>query len=140
MEEFFTQMVWIFILIRRKHLSASASNGFSTACRWYMLTYARNRGELAEGWYEPAALQKAIGSAPKPSFSLASVRHRQSSLPHGGDKIDRLPGNESDEDDDAVGPALPTQSPRDGRNVSRLGPAIPGMQDLELKRGMLFRA
>lgn len=53
----------------------------------------------------------------------------------------RIDVREEDEDlnsesnsDDSVGPALPGQENRSRR--SRVGPSIPNMQDLELKRGM----
>lgn len=40
---------------------------------------------------------------------------------------------EESDSDEAVGPALPGQDARSRRN--RVGPSIPNMQDLELKRG-----
>jgi len=40
--------------------------------------------------------------------------------------------NPSDSDDD-IGPSLPGQ---ERSRAGRMGPSIPGMQDLELKRGM----
>jgi hypothetical protein len=41
--------------------------------------------------------------------------------------------NPSDSDDDDIGPSLPSQ---ERSRAGRMGPSIPGMQDLELRRGM----
>jgi hypothetical protein len=40
---------------------------------------------------------------------------------------------EEGDSDDSIGPALPGQG---GRRIGRMGPSIPSMQDLELRRGM----
>ena len=85
----------------------------------------RNRGELAEGWYDPVTLRKARASA-----ASTAQRARQSEPSGDGHHDD---GGDSS-DDDAVGPALPGDynAAREGR---RSGPAIPNLQDLELQRG-----
>jgi hypothetical protein len=44
--------------------------------------------------------------------------------------------DEESDSDDSVGPALPGSEGRSRRN--RFGPSIPNMQDLELKRGMIY--
>lgn len=85
----------------------------------------RNRGELAEGWYDPVTLRKARASAA--SAALAAPRDE----PSGEGRQDD--GGDSS-DDDAVGPALPGDyaATNEGK---RSGPAIPSLQDLELQRG-----
>lgn len=96
----------------------------------------RNRGELAEGWYDPATLQRAIQSTqdseidreprePK-SYNAGGRESAEMSKDdqHGG-------GSDSD---DSIGPALPGQESKSRKG--RAGPSIPNMQDLELKRGM----
>lgn len=90
------------------------------------LTFVRNRGELAEGWYDPVTLRKARASAA--STAQTARRYEPSGEGHqavGGDSSD----------DDAVGPALPGDysGTKEGK---RSGPAIPNLQDLELQRGM----
>ena len=97
------------------------------------LTYVRNRGELSEGWYDPSTLQKAVQSAqdePEPQYqdrrpdTPRQARREPSQERRGGD------GSESD---DEIGPTLPGQESRS--RAGRMGPSIPNMQDLELKRG-----
>lgn len=87
----------------------------------------RNRGELAEGWYDPATLRKAQASAA--STSLAS------SLP--SSKRMKTEAQNESSDDDAVGPALPNNYITTHKAGKRSGPAIPNLQDLELKRGKI---
>ena len=88
----------------------------------------RNRGELAEGWYEPATLQKALASAASATAS-AGTRHRPSPTQDTGSK--EAQGTISDDDD--VGPLPPPSS--FGAGVAQAGPAIPSIQDLELRHG-----
>ncbi|MCJ1464604.1 hypothetical protein MMC07_003217 [Pseudocyphellaria aurata] len=92
--------------------------------RWKSFVGKWNRGELAEGWYDPITLRKAQASA---AFTAQTTRRSE---PSGEDHQDD--GGVSS-DDDAVGPALPGDysASRDGR---RSGPAIPNLQDLELQR------
>lgn len=85
----------------------------------------RNRGELAEGWYDPATLRKAQASAATTSLS--------SPLPLS--KRVKTEVQDEGSDDDAVGPALPHNYITTYKAGMRSGPAIPNFQDLELKRG-----
>lgn len=108
------------------------------------LTWRRNRGELAEGWYDPATLMKAVQAAEESKLEgpkglkseTIEERDRREQRQKEADrdrKADREEGESSDSDE-SIGPALPGQ---DGRSRgSRMGPSIPGMQDLELKRGI----
>ena len=89
----------------------------------------RNRGELAEGWYDPTTLQKAQASAAVDD--VAEPRRPRGSPDYGSPKR----GYSSEED--FVGPALPGQEGTDSRAGKRSGPAIPNMQDLEMQRGMV---
>lgn len=117
-----------------------------------MLTSLRNRGELAEGWYDPQTLHKA--RTQQQTSPYASDGHRQKRRRHSpeygqeaadGRELERpFQGSEEVEEDD-FGPALPGQiggddnghgtitAPGGGRRPP--GPAIPNMQDLELQRG-----
>lgn len=86
----------------------------------------RNRGELAEGWYDPVTLRKAQASAA--STARMARQYQPSGEGHQDDEGDSS-------DDDEVGPALPGDytGTKEGK---RSGPAIPNLQDLELQRGM----
>lgn len=97
----------------------------------------RNRGELAEGWYDPSTRQKAIQSSNEPGHGPKSEGHdRQDARPVGRQRDARHDDESSD--DDVVGPALPSNELRSrGLQGTRAGPAIPNMQDLELQRGTL---
>ena len=88
----------------------------------------RNRGELAEGWYDPATLNKAQASAAQNDESLEPLAIRES--PDYGPSI---PQENSDED--LVGPSLPNQELAIGTRSKNPGPGIPNLQDLELQRG-----
>lgn len=86
----------------------------------------RNRGELAEGWYDAVTLRKARASA----ASTAQIARRYEPSGEGHQDV-----GDVSSDDDAVGPALPGDytGTKEGK---RSGPAIPNLQDLELQRGM----
>jgi len=96
------------------------------------LTFVRNRGELAEGWYDPATLQKAQASAASQPTEPES-RQR----PRGSPKYDSPTRSEESSDDDLVGPTLPGHDFSIRKGNRKAGPAIPDLQDLELKRGIL---
>ena len=102
--------------------------------RYKGLTFVRNRGELAEGWYDPATLQKAQASAMENAADAESQSRRRDS------PIYRSPrGAEDSSDEDVVGPAMLGGEVRVYKGAKRAGPAIPNLQDLELKRGTVFR-
>ena len=88
----------------------------------------RNRGELAEGWYDPATLQKAQASAA--SYDDHTERPKPRGSPTYGS-----PRPEESSDEDLVGPALPGQEVAAYNKGKRRGPTIPDTQDLELRRG-----
>ena len=90
----------------------------------------RNRGELAEGWYDPATLQKAKASAATHQEENISRKRKR-----GSPVYDGTGSQDEASDEDEVGPA-PMGRPMQGYNRgARSGPAIPNMQDLEMRRG-----
>lgn len=95
------------------------------------LTSVRNVGELAEGWYDPATLQKAQSSAAAFSPAVAPPTSR----PGKPNQINSDPSNESS-DGDSVGPALPGNERALHQRGRKSGPAIPDLQDLDFQRGM----
>ena len=99
------------------------------------LTSVRNRGELAEGWYDPATLQKAIKSAAETNAPSRSPARRRGSPDYGSQpENDKATTESSNDDDDDIGPALPNADSKPHKH-HRSGPAIPSLQDLELRRG-----
>lgn len=97
--------------------------------RWKSFIGKWNRGELAEGWYDPATLQKSLD---KPASDSRSPKNQRRSLPSRNAKRSAPPADgkaEEESSDDEIGPALPSQDAR----ISRAGPAIPKMEDLELR-------
>jgi hypothetical protein len=91
----------------------------------------RNRGELAEGWYDPTTKQRAIASAIPPATATHPTANRRPSPDYGPSLQSSHLVEGSDEDD--FGPAVPTQM----QHPKRAGPAIPSMQDLQLRDGKL---
>lgn len=80
----------------------------------------RNRRELAEGWYDPTTLRKAVTSPLSPSFRETSTNN-----------VPNAPTQSEDQDagsDSDIGPPLPST------RASRPGPAIPTTDDLALQR------
>ena len=94
----------------------------------------RNRGELAEGWYDPATLQKSLD---KPAPNSRSPKNQRRDLPSRNAKRSAPPADgkaEEESSDDEIGPVLPSQDAR----INRAGPAIPRTEDLELRDGMII--
>lgn len=98
------------------------------------LTCLRNRGELAEGWYDPATLRKARDAEEERSRDRYAVdRPRTKGSPGHRAGSD---GHEAEEDDDdEFGPSLPSQN-RGGGFGKRAGPKVPNLQDLQIQREM----
>ena len=90
----------------------------------------RNRGELAEGWYDPATLQKARASA----ISDAVIIERHS-RPRDSPNYGSPSRVEESSDEDFVGPTMPGGERQVYSSDKRPGPAIPNLQDLELQKG-----
>ncbi|KAI5255772.1 hypothetical protein E4T42_01729 [Aureobasidium subglaciale] len=98
------------------------------------LTHTRNRGELAEGWYDPVTKEKADRAAleARASRRSASPREQQQSKQQQQQQqptaLDQ-PVSGHDDSEDEYGPSLPT-------TLSRVGPKVPSMQDLQYRNGM----
>ncbi|KAE8353302.1 peroxisomal membrane anchor protein conserved region-domain-containing protein [Aspergillus coremiiformis] len=91
--------------------------------RWKSFTNKWNRGELAEGWYDPSTLEKAR------SVPLEAIGGYRGSPDYG--RGDEQEEEIVDDEEDEYGPVLP------GGHLSRVGlsgPTIPTMQDLELRK------
>ena len=97
------------------------------------LTWARNRGDLAEGWYDPTTLQKAQTSAAS-NNDLNEPPKRRASPDCGSHRRD-----ESSEED-TVGPTLPGSEGTQRKAGKKPGPAIPSSLDLELQKGILHKS
>ncbi|KFY21713.1 hypothetical protein V493_07180 [Pseudogymnoascus sp. VKM F-4281 (FW-2241)] len=102
--------------------------------RWKSFIGKWNRCELSEGWYDPSTYQRAMASA-----SELEHQSRDSEPPPRDPPKQRYQKHEptrredvESSSDDSVGPALPGQEGRQGKG--RVGPSIPNMQDLELRR------
>ena len=125
----------VFPILLRRRCSCLLSGAKFKAPRNVRLTFVRNRGELAEGWYDPATLQKAVRSAEETKTYIRNPGRRRGSPDYGPGPEDEDYTAESSGDDDDIGPALPNANPRTDKR-HRSGPAIPSLQDLELRRGM----
>lgn len=99
----------------------------------FELTLARNRGELAEGWYDPATLQKAKASAATTEAQPESRKRKRESPVY-----DEVRKQDEDSNEDEVGPAPMARSVHGYARGARPGAAIPNMQDLEMRRGKLL--
>jgi hypothetical protein len=93
----------------------------------------RNRGELAEGWYDPSTNNRAQESNSPYERSDLPSRKRRASPSYGVTENLPLAAEDEDSDDDVIGPTLPGH--RSGGRKS--GPTIPKADDLELRRGKL---
>lgn len=122
MEELYWQMVYLYPLRMTCFLRNDENKG---------LTLVRNRGELAEGWYDPATLEKAQASASSSAAHTERQSRPRDSPSYGSPK--RL---EESSDEDIVGPTMPGSETKVYKSDKRPGPAIPNLQDLELQRGM----
>ena len=91
----------------------------------------RNRGELAEGWYDPSTLEKAKASASETS----TIPESRLGIRDSPTYDDTTLANRSS-DDDIVGPTLPGQATSTRAGGKRPGPALPNLQDIELNRGI----
>ena len=85
---------------------------------------------LAEGWYDPATLQKAQASVAS-NVDRAEPQYRRRGSPSYGPAV----GIYNSSDEDLVGPTLPGGDVIARRAGKRPGPAIPNLQDLELRKG-----
>jgi hypothetical protein len=109
----------------------------------------RNDGKLAEGWYDPQTLEKAIASSNTSASAnlepTTNMRPGRSAVQAGRSKAGELPyasqnaapdDNDNDDEEEEFGPALPQPShePSIITHSSKPGPAIPKLQDLQHAR------
>lgn len=109
----------------------------------------RNRGGLAEGWYDPQTKRQAdtrnsplleedsahvdrVRDSPEYApISISGVRREEKASDDHDDDIDDI----DDDDDDTFGPSLAASVSKTGK--SSVGPTIPSLEELELQRGAL---
>lgn len=89
----------------------------------------RNRGEIAEGWYEPKMFEKAEAFVAGNPPAVKATKHEASGSRPLADET------EQSSDEDELGPALPGAISTVAASNKRSGPTIPNLQDLELQRG-----
>jgi hypothetical protein len=102
----------------------------------------RNNGKLAEGWYDPQTLEKAIASSNTTlsanSKPTSNTRSGRSATQTGRSRAGETPYADQNEepDDDEFGPTLPQPSHElsETTNSSKPGPSIPKLQDLQHAR------
>lgn len=104
--------------------------------RWKSFVGKWNRGELAEGWYDPDLFSRVREMAPdsgvEPEASEPPGRPSpEADVPKHGDREAQSPPDSDDDED--YGPTLPTSE----RSGARMGPGIPSFQDLSLRNEMI---
>lgn len=109
--------------------------------RWKSFVGKWNRGELAEGWYDPDMFARVMEQDPGPEEEPEEEQGGSRSRSHewqgthaddvgaGGTGVD----DEGDEDDDDYGPPPPPSA----RGDNRSGPRIPSAQDISMRNEML---
>ncbi|KAH8808438.1 hypothetical protein F5884DRAFT_370652 [Xylogone sp. PMI_703] len=100
--------------------------------RWKSFFGKWNRGELSTHWYDPSTLQRALHGM----STNDEIHKRQERARQGPDDTAVAGDADTSSDDDSIGPTLPGQENRTRGSGSRMGPSIPSIQDLELKREM----
>ncbi|KAF2086613.1 hypothetical protein K490DRAFT_44008 [Saccharata proteae CBS 121410] len=97
--------------------------------RWKSFVGHWNRGELAEGWYDPAMKQKAAEM-----LDEEPTRQASRGSPEYGEEPQRKEDAHADSDDseDEFGPAAPLPG-----QAGRVGPAIPKAGDLQMRDELL---
>ncbi|WPH02032.1 hypothetical protein R9X50_00488700 [Acrodontium crateriforme] len=122
----------------QKQIDIDDLNETEVKGRWKSFLGKWNRGELAEGWYDPDlkgraderflshenAMYGRLGISERSTVEKSVQRHNGNA---GTDDQDEDEGD----DDDGYGPALPDTFSSDGR---RVGPTIPNLQDLQHRR------
>ena len=111
------------------------------------LTFVRNHGDLAEGWYDPATLRKAQTSVTASNDS-PPTRHRPSPPRRpSSPKTTRFEEeketreNNASSGEDIIGPTLPNRAllhPTPRAKGKAPGPSLPNTQDLALRRELEF--
>ncbi|KAI9678895.1 MAG: hypothetical protein M1829_001880 [Trizodia sp. TS-e1964] len=103
--------------------------------RWKSFVGRWNRGDLAEGWYDPSTRLKALESA---AVNEAEPLRRRRNSPNyenvQGADSDHEENQSTEDDNGEVGPTIP----RHNHSGRKLGPNIPNTQDLELQREIMY--
>jgi hypothetical protein len=106
----------------QKQIDVSTLGEDEVKGRWKSFLGKWNRGELAEGWYDPSSKQRADARAAEdtaqPTWTDQSVARKSISTKASNEQP------KDDEDDDGFGPALPSSR-------TSHGPHIPRTQDLQ---------
>ncbi|KAK1067905.1 hypothetical protein LTR74_005997 [Friedmanniomyces endolithicus] len=115
--------------------------------RWKSFLGKWNRGELAEGWYDPEMRGRVEGRYVAPArrrlavVTAAVERGADAGSAREQGQIRRDPSDEDeddDDDDDGYGPSLPslpsTSTTQPHPTKPPAGPTAPGLQDLQLRR------
>ncbi|KAL9101412.1 MAG: hypothetical protein Q9163_003323 [Psora crenata] len=102
--------------------------------RWKSFVGKWNRGELAEGWYDPGILQKAKASTASATSldqgTQPKLRRHASPVYHS--RIDEVASSEEEE----LGPSLPSNAIPLHRRQQNPGPVGPKRQDIDMQRGL----
>ncbi|CAM1501988.1 Fc.00g039720.m01.CDS01 [Cosmosporella sp. VM-42] len=93
-----------------------------TRGRWKSFLGKWNRGELAEGWYDPDTFTRIVASHPGRKIRVKEDERK--------DEFGRDAKEEEEDEEDDYGPVLPSAT-RDA--ARRTGPGIPSLQDLSLR-------
>ncbi|XWW98692.1 hypothetical protein V2A60_006694 [Cordyceps javanica] len=109
--------------------------------RWKSFVGKWNRGELAEGWYDPDMFQRILAAAaeeepePEPSSRHEPERQDRGRYSPAGEQRPGDDGNADahDSDDSDYGPTLPLPSSRGGGSRRSMGVGIPSRDDLALR-------
>ena len=89
--------------------------------RWKSFMNKWNRGELAEGWYDPKTKERADERAAEMGIQPNTTHEPQREV-QGSSSTAKVEAMDEEDDDDDFGPALPVQ---------RSGPSVPSLQDLQ---------
>lgn len=112
--------------------------------RWKSFVGKWNRGELAEGWYDPDLFSRVVEENPTPALTKPAredgpsqaSRHEDRSADEKEGQGKQLPSDDEDDDEDegdGYGPTLPSA----GSGERVMGPGIPSLQDLSLRNEMI---
>ncbi|RSL43918.1 hypothetical protein CEP53_011469 [Fusarium sp. AF-6] len=99
--------------------------------RWKSFVGKWNRGELAEGWYDPEMFARITAQnqgASSRASHLTTRRDEREEKANDNVKGRDENSKEEEEEEDDYGPTLPTSD-----NTRRSGPGIPTLQDLSLR-------
>ncbi|KIW18449.1 hypothetical protein PV08_02737 [Exophiala spinifera] len=120
----------------QKQIDIDALDETEVKGRWKSFVSRWNRGDLAEGWYDPKTLEKSQAEAASSSSAVAdryAERRTNDEQRHHDDDEDD--DEDDEEDEDGYGPTLPESaktSQGQGRMLKggRHGATIPSLQDL----------